>query len=75
MSRIMSAVKPPRIPKPTRRERAQATRLRITRVAYELFSEQPETSQSRLVDLVGARGVATTISMTAAAEPNCPGPH
>ena len=55
MSRIMSAVKPSRVPKPTRRERALATRLRITKVAYTLFSERgyAETTMAQIAEAAG----------------------
>ena len=53
----MSTVKPTRMPKPTRRDRARATRLRITKVAYTLFSERGY-AETTMADIAEAAGVA-----------------
>lgn len=53
----MSALVSPRVPTPTRRERALATRLRITRAAYTLFSERGYTDTT-MADIAAAAGVA-----------------
>ena len=53
----MSAVKGSAGPRPTRRERAQATRLRITKAAYTLFCERG-FSGTTMADVAEAAGVA-----------------
>jgi AcrR family transcriptional regulator len=57
MTRVMSAVLPSRVPKPTRRERALATKRRITKVAYTLFSERGY-AETTMAEIAGAAGVA-----------------
>lgn len=57
MRTVMSAVKPRSATKPTRRERAQATRLRITKAAYTLFCERGYTGVT-MVEIAEAAGVA-----------------
>lgn len=57
MDHVMPPVKPSRAPKPTRRERAQATRLRITKVAYTLFSERGY-AETTMAEIAEAGGVA-----------------
>ena len=53
----MATVKRPAPSKPTRRDRARATRLRITRAAYALFCERGYTGTT-MADVAGAAGVA-----------------
>ena len=53
----MSAVVPSRVPKPTRRERALATKRRITKVAYTLFSERGY-AETTMAEIAEAAGVA-----------------
>jgi AcrR family transcriptional regulator len=53
----MTDVKRPRSGKPTRRDRARATRLRITKAAYTLFCERG-FSGTTMVDIAEAAGVA-----------------
>jgi len=57
MSVAMTPVKPSREPKPTRRERAQATRLRITKAAYTLFTERGY-AETTMAEVAEAAGVA-----------------
>jgi AcrR family transcriptional regulator len=57
MTRIMSAVVPSRVPKPTRRERALATKRRITKVAYTLFIERGY-AETTMAEIAEAAGVA-----------------
>ena len=57
MTLAMTPVKPSRVPKPTRRERALATRLRITKVAYTLFSERGY-AETTMAEIAEAAGVA-----------------
>jgi len=57
MANVMSAVKTSTAPKPTRRERARATRLRITKAAYTLFCERGYAGTT-MVDIAEAAGVA-----------------
>src|SRR5438445_7851241 len=53
----MTAVKGPAMSKPTRRDRARATRLRITKAAYSLFCERGY-SGTTMADVADAAGVA-----------------
>jgi AcrR family transcriptional regulator len=53
----MTAVKRPTASKPTRRDRARATRLRITKAAYALFCERGYTGTT-MADVADAAGVA-----------------
>lgn len=57
MTTVMSAVKTSSAPRPTRRERARATRLRITKAAYTLFCERGYAGTT-MVDIAEAAGVA-----------------
>ena len=57
MTAPMTAVKGPNARKPTRRERARATRLRITKAAYTLFCERGYTGTT-MADIAEAAGVA-----------------
>lgn len=57
MASVMSAVKPSPVTRPTRRERAEATRLRITQAAYTLFCERGYTGVT-MVEIARAAGVA-----------------
>jgi AcrR family transcriptional regulator len=57
MGGTMSPVKRPGSSSPSRRERARATRLRITRAAYALFCEQGYAG-STMADIAEAAGVA-----------------
>ena len=57
MAAPMTAVKRPAAVKLTRRERAQATRLRITKAAYTLFCERG-FSGTTMADVAKAAGVA-----------------
>ena len=53
----MSAVKASSVAKPTRRERARATRLRIIKAAYTLFCERGYEGAT-MADIAAAAGVA-----------------
>lgn len=44
-------------PRPSRRQRAEATRLRMTRAAYQLFTSRGYTATT-MADIAGAAGVA-----------------
>jgi AcrR family transcriptional regulator len=57
MGTVMSAVKPPPPTKAARRERARATRLRITKAAYNLFCERGYASTT-MAEIAEAAGVA-----------------
>ena len=57
MTTVMTPVKTSSAPKPTRRERARATRLRITKAAYTLFCERGYAGTT-MVDIAEAAGVA-----------------
>jgi len=57
MTTVMSPVKTSSAPKPTRRERARATRLRIIKAAYTLFCERGYAGTT-MVDIAAAAGVA-----------------
>jgi AcrR family transcriptional regulator len=57
MGRVMSAVKRPDSVPRSRRERARATRLRITKAAYALFGERGYTGTT-MADIADAAGVA-----------------
>ena len=57
MATDMSPVKTSPALKPTRRDRARATRLRITKVAYALFCERGYAGTT-MVDIAKAAGVA-----------------
>jgi AcrR family transcriptional regulator len=57
MTTAMSAVKTATATRPTRRERARATRLRITKAAYTLFCERGFAGTT-MVDIAEAAGVA-----------------
>lgn len=57
MALVVSPVKPADARKLTRRERAQATRLRITKVAYRLFSERGY-AETTMAEIAEAAGVA-----------------
>lgn len=57
MSAVMSAVKTSAATRPTRSERARATRRRITRAAYTLFCERGYAGTT-MVDIAEAAGVA-----------------
>jgi AcrR family transcriptional regulator len=54
---MMSAVVSSRVSRPTRHERAPATRQRITRVAYALFSERGY-AETTMAEIAEAAGVA-----------------
>lgn len=57
MATAMSPVKAPHAAKPTRRERATATRLRIIKAAYALFCERGYEGTT-MADIAAAAGVA-----------------
>jgi AcrR family transcriptional regulator len=57
MATLMTAVKTPATTKPTRRDRARATRLRITKAAYTLFCERGYAGTT-MADIAEAAGVA-----------------
>src|SRR5450759_2514236 len=57
MTSAMPDVKPPDHAKPTRRERARATRLRITRAAYARFCERGYAGTT-MADVAASAGVA-----------------
>ncbi len=57
MTSAMADVKPPDHAKPTRRERARATRLRITRAAYARFCERGYAGTT-MADVAESAGVA-----------------
>ncbi|MEO8274090.1 MAG: helix-turn-helix domain-containing protein [Chloroflexota bacterium] len=57
MTTVMSAVKPSTVTGPTRRERARATRFRITKAAYTLFCERGYAGVT-MTDIAEAAGVA-----------------
>lgn len=57
MTSAMADVKPPDHAKPTRRERARATRLRITRAAYARFRERGYAGTT-MADVAESAGVA-----------------
>jgi AcrR family transcriptional regulator len=57
MTTVMSPVKTSSAPKPTRRERARATRLRIIKAAYTLFCERGYAGTT-MVEIAAAAGVA-----------------
>jgi AcrR family transcriptional regulator len=57
MGSVMTDVKPPKPVRVTRRERARATRLRITKAAYALFCERGYAGTT-MADVAVAAGVA-----------------
>ena len=57
MHTVMPAVNPPSATRPTRRERARATRLRITKAAYALFCERGYAGTT-MAEIADAAGVA-----------------
>jgi len=57
MAAVMSAVKPRSATRPTRRERARATRLRITKAAYTLFCARGYAGTT-MAEIAEAAGVA-----------------